>query len=61
VLRFFHGSAVTEFILDDRIYGADQNATDEFEMPPLSLHQKLNAERVAILAAFEASGRAYAG
>jgi len=41
------------------IYCADQNALGEFEMLTLSLYQKLNEERRAILDAFAETGRAY--
>ncbi len=47
-------------IFGERIYCADRNATDEFEAVTLSLYQKLNEERAAIVDAVVASGRAYA-
>jgi uncharacterized protein len=43
-----------------RLYSSDDNAVAEFEMLTLSLYQKLNEERKAILEAFEESGKAYA-
>ena len=43
-----------------RVYSADDNAVAEFEMLTLSLYQKLNEERKAILDSFEETGRAYA-
>jgi len=43
-----------------RLYSADDEAVAEFEMVTLSLYQKLNDERKAILDAFEETGRAYA-
>jgi len=49
-----------EIISGERIYCADQNAADEFEMLTLSHYQKLNQERSEILDAFRKSGRAYA-
>ena len=43
-----------------RIYTGDARAADEFEMLTLSLYQKLNDERRAILEQFWATGRAVA-
>lgn len=43
-----------------RLYSKDDNAVAEFEMLTLSLYQKLNEERRAILDSFEETGRAYA-
>lgn len=43
-----------------RLHSSDDDAVAEFEMLTLSLYQKLNEERKAILDAFEESGRAYA-
>jgi uncharacterized protein len=43
-----------------QLYSSDNNAAAEFEMLTLSLYQKLNEERKAILDAFEQTGRAYA-
>lgn len=42
------------------LYSGDESAIAEFEMLTLSLYQKLNEERKAILDAFEETGRAYA-
>ncbi len=42
-----------------RIYCSDEYETDEFEMVALSLYQKLNAERGAILEAALECGRFY--
>lgn len=42
-----------------RIFTADQYAADEFEMLTLSFYQKLNEERVEILAEGLRSGRFY--
>jgi len=42
------------------LYCSDESAAAEFEMLTLSIYQKLNEERQAILEAFDASGRAYA-
>jgi uncharacterized protein len=42
------------------LYSGDESAIAEFEMLTLSLYQKLNDERKAILDAFEETGRAYA-
>lgn len=42
------------------LYSGDDNAVAEFEMLTLSLYQKLNEERQAILHSFEKTGRAYA-
>ena len=42
-----------------RIYCADEYGTDEFEMVALSLYQKLNAERGAILEEALKCGRFY--
>jgi predicted nucleotidyltransferase len=42
-----------------RVYCADDNGADEFEMVTLSLYQKLNAERAAILAEARKNGRLY--
>jgi hypothetical protein len=41
------------------LYCRDENAVAEFEMLTLSLYQKLNEERKAILDSFRATGRAY--
>ena len=41
------------------LYCADGDAAAEFEMLTLSLYQKLNEERKAILESFEETGRAY--
>ena len=41
------------------LHCADPNAVAEFEMVTLSLYQKLNEERGAILDSFEQTGRAY--
>lgn len=50
-----------EIIAQDRlIYCRDEYAVAEFEMLVLSFYQKLNEERREILAAFAATGRAYA-
>ncbi|MDQ6970171.1 MAG: nucleotidyltransferase domain-containing protein [Mariprofundus sp.] len=43
---------------EQRIYCADNNAADEFEMLTISYYQKLNEERADILQSFYASGRA---
>lgn len=43
-----------------RLYSKEDNAVAEFEMLTLSLYQKLNEERKAILDSFEETGRAYA-
>ncbi|HXJ92171.1 MAG TPA: nucleotidyltransferase domain-containing protein [Terriglobia bacterium] len=43
-----------------RIYSSSDNAVAEFEMLTLSLYQKLNEERKAILESFEETGKAYA-
>ncbi|HUI42142.1 MAG TPA: nucleotidyltransferase domain-containing protein [Terriglobia bacterium] len=43
-----------------RLYCSDPNAVAEFEMLTLSLYQKLNEERKAILESFEKTRRAYA-
>lgn len=43
-----------------RLYSSDDNAVAEFEMLTLSLYQKLNEERKAIIDSFEETGRAYA-
>jgi uncharacterized protein len=43
-----------------RLYCPDENAVAEFEMLTLSLYQKLNEERKAILDSFQETGRAYA-
>lgn len=43
-----------------RLYCADDDAAAEFEMLTLSLYQKLNEERQAILESFEETGKAYA-
>ena len=42
------------------LYRGDDEAVGEFEALVLSLYQKLNDERAAILEAFEKTGRAYA-
>ena len=42
------------------IFSRDDNAVAEFEMLTLSLYQKLNEERKAILDSFRETGRAYA-
>ena len=42
-----------------RIYCADRDAADEFEMLTLSYYQKLNEERKTILEAFRETGKAY--
>lgn len=42
-----------------RIFCADVYGADEFEMVRLSLYQKLNEERAAILAEARKSGRLY--
>jgi uncharacterized protein len=42
------------------LYSKDQDALAEFEMLTLSLYQKLNEERKAILDSFQETGRAYA-
>ena len=42
-----------------RIYCADENATDEFEMLTLSFYQKLNDERRGIVESGLSSGRFY--
>jgi predicted nucleotidyltransferase len=42
------------------LYCANKSAVGEFEMLTLSLYQKLNEERKAILEAFDATGKAYA-
>jgi predicted nucleotidyltransferase len=42
-----------------RVYCADDHGADEFEMVTLSLYQKLNAERAAILEEARKSGRLY--
>jgi len=47
-------------IFGELLYCHDQYAVDEFEMLTLSYYQKLNEERAEILAAFRATGRAYA-
>ena len=44
---------------DRRIYCADENAADEFEMLSLSFYQKLNAERRDIVESGLSSGRFY--
>lgn len=44
---------------DRRIFCADQNASDEFEMLTLSYYQKLNEERKEILDEFNRTGSAY--
>lgn len=44
----------------ERIAALDVDAADEFEAVTLSLYQKLNQERAAILADFERTGQAYA-
>lgn len=49
-----------EIISGARIYCADTNGTDEFEMLTISFYQKLNDERSAILLEFFKSKRAYA-
>jgi predicted nucleotidyltransferase len=49
-----------EIISGRRLYSKDDNAVAEFEMLTLSLYQKLNEERKAILDSFEETGRAYA-
>ncbi len=41
----------------ERLYCSDENSADEFEMHVLSLYQKLNDERAAIVADGLASGR----
>jgi predicted nucleotidyltransferase len=41
------------------LYAGDAGAVAEFEMLALSLYQKLNEERGAILRAFRETGRAY--
>lgn len=43
-----------------RLYSSDENAVAEFEMLTLSLYQKLNEERRAILDSFQKTGKAYA-
>jgi predicted nucleotidyltransferase len=43
-----------------RLYCADDDAAAEFEMLTLSLYQKLNEERKAILESFQETGKAYA-
>lgn len=43
-----------------RVYCADDEASAEFEMLTLSLYQKLNEERKAIIESFMETGRAYA-
>lgn len=43
---------------EQRIYCADDNAADEFEMLTISYYQKLNEERADILQSFYASRRA---
>lgn len=47
-------------IFGELLYCGDRYAVDEFEMLTLSYYQKLNEERAEILAAFRATGRAYA-
>ena len=42
------------------IYCADDDVVAEFESLTLSLYQKLNEERKAILESFDETGRAYA-
>ena len=42
-----------------RVYCADDNGADEFEMVTLSLYQKLNAERATILEEARKNGRLY--
>ena len=42
-----------------RLYCSDEQAVAEFEMLTLSLYQKLNEERKAILDSFEKTGKAY--
>lgn len=42
-----------------RLYCGDEQAVAEFEMLTLSLYQKLNEERQAILDSFEKTGKAY--
>lgn len=41
------------------LYSSDDSAVAEFEMLTLSLYQKLNEERKAIIDSFEETGRAY--
>lgn len=47
-------------IFGELIYCADRNAADAFEMVTLSLYQKLNEERAAIIDDFLETGRAFA-
>jgi len=44
-------------IADQRIYCADEYASDEFEMLTISNYQKLNEERAGILEEMQKSGR----
>lgn len=44
-------------IADQRIYCADEYASDEFEMLTISKYQKLNEERAGILEEMQKSGR----
>ncbi len=44
---------------DRRVFCADENASDEFEMLTLSYYQKLNEERKEILDEFNRTGSAY--
>ncbi len=46
-------------IADRRIYCADENAADEFEMLTLSFYQKLNQERREIVESGLSAGRFY--
>ncbi len=46
-------------IADRRIYCADENAADEFEMLTLSFYQKLNEERREIVESGLSAGRFY--
>ena len=43
-----------------KLYAGDETAIAEFELLTLSLYQKLNEERKAILDSFHETGRAYA-
>ena len=44
---------------DRRVFCADEQAADEFEMLTLSYYQKLNQERAGVLAEGLSSGRFY--